>query len=36
MKKDHGLAVDAEDLVPQDLDSIDSLLGLLSRTPTMV
>ena len=36
LKKAHGLAINDEDLVPENLDSIDSLVGLVSRKRTMV
>ena len=33
--KDHGLAINDEDLVPANLDSIDNLVGFVSRKRTM-
>lgn len=34
--KDHGLAINDEDLVPANLDSIDNLVGFVSRKRRMV
>ena len=36
LEKNHGLAINDEDVVPANLDSIDNLVGFVSRKRRMV